>query len=109
MTINEAIKAAVEPVIPICVPGVYGGNAKEYCTFNYSEHPDMFGNDWPMCMKYLVQIHYFCETEKNPLNTKKQLRQALASSGFTYPSIIVASDDDGQHFVFECEYEDGDV
>ena len=109
MTINEAIIAAVETVVPVCVPGVYRGKEKEYCTFNYSEHPDMAADDWPLAMKYLVQVHYCCPAEKNPLAVKRAICRALAGAGFTYPSVVDASDEDGQHFVLECEWTDGDL
>ena len=109
MSVNKAIMGAVSPIIPICVPNVYRGTELEYTTFNYSELPDDFGDDSPGTIRYLVQVHYFCQTDKNPLGEKRKIRNALSASGFTYPSTTDASDDEGQHFVFECEYVDGDA
>lgn len=109
MSINAAIKAAVEPVVPVCVPNVYKGEAKEYTTFNATDLPDSFGDDSPETIRYLVQIHYCCPVDVNPLTTKRALCRSLAACGFTYPTVTDASDDEGQHFVLECEYADGDV
>ena len=109
MSINSTIRAAVTPIVPICVPDQYDGMATEYCTFNYSEIPDSFGDDSPHAIRYLVQLHYFFPTGANPYAKKKQLKNALLNAGFTYPSVTNASDGDGQHNVFECEYVDGDV
>ena len=41
---------------------------------------------------------------------KKQLRQALAAvRGFTTPEIVNASDEIGQHYVYEFQAVDGEV
>lgn len=109
MSVNKAIKTAVEPIVSVCVTDIYRGAETEYCTFNYSEIPDGFGDDTATAIRYLVQLHYFCPTESNPISVKKQLKTALHNAGFTYPSVTNASDEDGQHYVFDMEYVDGDV
>ena len=109
MSINTIIRAAITPIVPECVPDQYGGTATEYCTFNYSEIPDAFGDELPGAIRYLVQLHYFLPTGTNPCAKKKQLKNALLNAGFTYPSVTNASDADGQHYALECEYSDGDV
>jgi hypothetical protein len=109
MSINTIIRAAITPIVPECVPDQYTGTATEYCTFNYSELPDAFGDDSPHAIRYLVQLHYFLPTGVNPYTKKKQLKNALLNAGFTYPSVTNASDADGQHYALECEYSDGDV
>ena len=109
MSINSTIRAAITPIVPECVPDQYSGTATEYCTFNYSEIPDAFGDESPEAIRYLVQLHYFLPTGANPYAKKKQLKNALLSAGFAYPSVTNASDSDGQHYVLESEYCDGDV
>jgi hypothetical protein len=109
MSLNTVIRAAITPIVPECVPDQYTGTATEYCTFNYSEIPDSFGDESPEAIRYLVQLHYFLPTGTNPHAKKKQLKNALLSAGFTYPSVTNASDSDGQHIIFETEYSDGDV
>ena len=109
MSINSTIRAAVTPIVPECVPDRYTGTETEYCTFNYSEIPDAFGDESPHAIRYLVQLHYFLPAGANPYAKKKQLKNALLSAGFTYPSVTNASDADGQHYVLEAEYCDGDV
>lgn len=129
-TINERIIAAVAPVVPVCVPGVYAPDAGEaaeavYCTFNYTEHPAQFGDDGPGVLRYQCQVHFFAPrlmaagVSGNTLATRKALRRALFAAGFTYPSVTDASDwadtssrsgaRDYQHFVFEFEDTDGEV
>src|SRR5574344_792910 len=109
MSISGTIRSAVSPIVPECVPDQYGGTATAYCTFNYSELPDSFGDESPGAIRYLVQLHYFLPTGANPYAKKKQLKNALLNAGFTYPSVANASDSDGQHYALECEYSDGDV
>ena len=43
-------------------------------------------------------------TGKNPNPTKLRIQRALYDQGFTWPSITPASDNEGQGWVFECEY-----
>lgn len=109
MSINSTIRTAITPIVTDCVPDQYTGTATEYCTFNYSEIPDAFGDELPEAIRYLVQLHYFLPTGASPITKKKQLKNALLNAGFTYPSVANASDADGQHYVLECEYADGDV
>lgn len=45
----------------------------------------------------------------NPNSKKKAIARALNNAGFTYPEINNASDDDGQHYSFDCEGTDGEV
>jgi hypothetical protein len=115
VSLNTIIRAAITPIVPECVPDQYTGAATEYCTFNYTELPDAFGDEMPGAIRYLVQLHYFCPyigkngSYFNPYTKKKQLKNALLNAGFTYPSVTNASDADGQHYALECEYSDGDV
>lgn len=109
MSIDSAIRNAITPIIPIVKPNVYTGSETEYCVFNYTELPTLHGDNSPHAIRYLVQVHWFLPTGTNPNAKKKQIKNALMNAGFTYPSVINASDGDGQHFVFECQYVDGDV
>lgn len=109
MSINEVIRNAVLPIIPICEPDAYDGDAAEYCTFHYSEHASLFAEGSPDIIMYSVMLHWFLPKGINPMKKKTELRRALIKAGFTYPSTINASDKDAQHYVFEFQYADGDV
>lgn len=107
MSMNSIIRGAVAPVVPTCVPDLYGGKETTYCTFQYTEFPRNFGDDAPQETLYLVQVHLFAARGENTLKTRKLLRQALLAAGFTAPEIENASDETSQHYVFECEYAGG--
>lgn len=118
MSVNSRIIEAVRPVLSVCVPEPYtptGEDAeREYCTFQYSEVPDSFGDDGPEVVRCLIQLHYYAPLQltsgsNNTLAKRKALRMSLFRAGFTYPSVVDASDLDGQHFVFEFEDLDGRV
>ena len=109
MTVNEALRAAVLPIVSICEPDSYHGDSNEYCTFDYTEVPDSFGDDMPQAIRYLVSLHWYLPAGVNPIAKKKKIRKALLAADFSAPTIANASDDDGQHYVFACEYLDGDV
>lgn len=112
MTINERIKAAVEPIVPVCEPDMYGGDEEQYCTFNYNVRGDLFSDDAPSYDIFMVQVHLFAPYKKNTVGTRKAIKQALFSGGFTWPTEMDAgseysSEKVGQHIVFECETVEG--
>ena len=111
MDVIERLRDAVLPVVAVCVPDLYDGDAVEYCTFTVDESPEDFGDNAPNQMRHLVQLHYYLPPagEKDPRTTKRALCRAIFGAGFTYPEVTNASDETGQHFVFEFEDVDGDL
>jgi hypothetical protein len=104
MSINSIIKTTLAPVTSEIEPDVYSGTADEYFTFNYFSQGDDFADDAPQHERYNVQIHYVCPRGKNSLSIRKQIKQLLFGAGFTWPTVTDATDSDGQHWIFECEY-----
>ena len=103
-TLDDLILDAVTPVVKPCVPNDYTGEAVEYCTFNYNELADAFGDNRAHAMRALVQVHYLAPLKANTVVTRRTLWQALASvDAFTAPDIENATDQTGQHYVFEFE------
>ena len=102
-SINERIRKAVTPIVPVCVPDFYKGDAAEYCTFNYEEIPGGHGGNGPTVIRYLIQLHYFLPPGRSPVRKKRELARAILAAGFTYPEIHNASDGEDQHWAFEFE------
>lgn len=107
MSMNNKIRAAVLPVVSVCVPDLYTGEETTYCTFQYTELPQAFSDDAPQAAVYLVQVHLFAPRGENTLKTRRLLRKALLAADFTAPQVGNASDSTGQHYIFECEYAGG--
>lgn len=102
--LEPRIQAAVTPIVAELAPGVYTGNADEYCTWNASEIPQSFGNGRAHRVKHLVQVHLFMPLKRRPYAKKRALRRALMETpGFTAPIVTPANDGDGQHYIFEFE------
>ncbi len=114
MSINETIIQAVTPIVPVCVSDVYRPDAGEtpaevYCVFNYTESPDVFGDDEPQAIRYLIQLHLYLPLGQTPLRLKRQLRRAMLDAGLAVGDFLNLTDEDGQHYTLECEYADGEV
>ena len=75
---NNKIRAAVLPVVSVCVPDLYTGEKTTYCTFQYTEMPQAFGDDMPQITVYLVQVHLFAPCGENVLPLRKQRAQRAA-------------------------------
>lgn len=109
MTVNQALRSAILPLVPICEPDNYDGNASEYCTFVYDDSPEIFADGAPHAIRRLLVLHWYLPRNVDPLEKKRQICRALLDAGFTYPYVQNATDGVGQHFIFECEFADGDV
>ena len=112
MNMDERIRAAVLPIVQVCAPDFYDGEADTYCTFNMTEIPTAFGDDAPHAVRYLIQLHLFAPGQPKPPSTRmlrKQLCRAVLEAGFTYPEVTNAGDKEEQHYVLEFEGVDGDV
>lgn len=107
-SIGERIEAAVKPIVPICVPRLYGGVATEYCTYNYTETPDSFGDDTAEVLRCSVQVHWVFPwspgiSETDAVKAKKKALRRVLGAVMTSPAVTNAGDDEWEHYVFEGE------
>ncbi len=109
MTLNEKIIAVVTPIVPVCVPDLLVAEAgetppEEYCTFDFPLYADALGDDAAHLQRALVQVHYLAPLRANTVAARRALWLALAAvDEFTAPDIENATDQTGQHYVFEFE------
>lgn len=106
MNIDERIRAAVLPIVPVCEPDFYDGLESIYCTFNLNEIPVAFGDNAPRHSRCLIQLHLFAPGHPKPVTTRQirwDLCRAILAAGFTYPEVTNASEKDEQHYVLEFE------
>lgn len=104
MSINATIIAALAPLSCPVSAGPYNGTATTYITFNYFSSGDDFADNEPQHERLNVQVHYFCSLATNSVSVRDSIKQYLFAADFTWPTVTDATDSDGQHWVFECEY-----
>lgn len=105
---SEKLQAALSSVLPGSVfPHVFTGEGTKYFVWNYSVINTLWAESRPNAARYLVQAHYYCPHRENPRETLLAAERALVDAGFTWPELTDASDEEGQHWVLECEYADG--
>ena len=102
MSINSLLKAALEPIVPT-EADTYEGKQGTYITFDYQSIPDDWGDDEPGCERFLIPVHLFAPTGADTVQTRRTIKRVLVAAGTTWPSMVNASDKDGQHLVLECE------
>lgn len=103
--VDEAAMAAIAPLFPdACAPNEYKGNAVEYVVWNAYVIPQAYGERLPAAARYPTQVHYYLPSGVDPRPGRLALQRALFEQGFTWPSITNASDNEGQHYVLECDY-----
>lgn len=104
-SVDNALMDALDPILPGRVfPNVYVGRETEYLVTTVTTLPAVVGENGPAAARHLVIVRYYLPTGKNPNPTKLQILQALWDAGFTWPTIMPASDSEGQGWVFECEF-----
>lgn len=94
------------PIVPVCEPDFYEGEAPIYTTFNMTELPTAHGDDRPRLMRYLIQLHLFGPGYPKPVSLRQlrwDLCRAVLAAGFTAPEITNASERKVQHYVLEFE------
>lgn len=110
MSMDSLVRAALLPIVPIVQPQQYDGEALEYITYVCTTLPELPAEGRPAALRYLLQISWYLPHGVNPNEKKRQIAEELWAAGLTYPSVTDASDEEGQHYVFECEgAEDGHV
>lgn len=104
MTLNEEIINAMMTLgfaQNDIAPTVYTGESLEYIVFNYNISPSAFGDDYAMDAEYDIQIHYVCPHSVNRISKRANIRRVIENTFGDYPTETNASDEDGQHFVYE--------
>ena len=103
MTVNERLKAALEPLGEPMAPGTYTGPAETYITYNYGLIPAQSGDNWPLLYRALVQVHVVGPIGKPITPLVKRVMGALMGNEFTAPEVEPAGDQERQHMVIESE------
>lgn len=107
MTVNEALRAAILPLVPVCEPDIYDGPELEYCTFVYDDSPDVFADGFPGVIVHSVILNWYLPYGVDPIEKKRQICRALYAAGFTYPYVTNVGDGVSQRFTFECDFPGG--
>lgn len=102
-SIESRIRTALNGIVDVVEPIIYMGDAKEYIVFNYDEYPAIIADSTTETFRCLIQMHYYLPIKQNPRLKKAQIIEAITGAGFTVPAVTNASDEEGQHYVFECE------
>lgn len=107
MSVEERVKAALDvfgyPVEKSVLDAAAKRRPPRYYTFSCDSFGADFGDDEPGCERCLVSVHLFAPLDQNCLHQVRKTKRVLSKAGFTWPAVTDATDQDGQHFVFECE------
>lgn len=91
MSINETLRAVLEPIAP-AEADAYEGKKAVYITFNYHTTPINYGDDEPEQERVSVQVHLYAPLGYDITAKRRAVKKALASAGFTYPTYTNASE-----------------
>lgn len=104
MSVNEQIIAALAPLELSVTPDTHRpGQGEPYITFGYNVNGENFGDNVPQVEVYTCMIHLWAPSGRNMLALRQSIRRLLSSAGFTWPRETDAGDEDGQHYVYECD------
>ena len=108
MSINEIIINALSKFnLPIALNNYKNkDNLDMYLVWNVSDDRcTYYADNEPLFDTVSVQVHLFIKDNINYLQLKKDIRNSLCDSNFTYPSVTMLHEDEEKlnHIVFECE------
>lgn len=107
MSVEARVKAALDvfgdPVEKSVLYGAADQGPARYYAFSCRSFGGAFGDDEPDCERWLVTVHLFAPLTENCVRRARETKRALFAAGFTWPQYTDATDEDGQHLVFECE------
>lgn len=104
MSINERIIRALSPLGLPVTPDVHRvEDGDTYITFDFNVRGASYGDNVPQIEVSDVSVNLWAPSGKNVLQMRRMIRFLLSDAGFTWPDEITASDEDGQHFVYECQ------
>lgn len=107
VSMEARVKAALDPFGDPVEKSILDAEAQRcparYYAFSCSSFGADFGDDVPGCERCLVTVHFFAPLGENCIQRVRQTKRALFAAGFTWPQAVDATDQDGQHIVFECE------
>ncbi|MBD5098293.1 MAG: hypothetical protein HDT35_01870 [Clostridiales bacterium] len=107
MSAEARVKAALDvfgaPVEKSVLDAAAKDHPPRYYTFSCDSFGAAFGDNAPGCERFLAHIHLFAPLDHNCFQQVRKTQKALFAAGFTWPEVTDATDQDGQHFVFECE------
>jgi len=107
MSVESRVKAALDvfgdPVEKSVLYAASDERPPRYYTFSCESFGDDYGDDEPGCERWLVSVHLFAPLGENCIQRRNETKLALFAAGFAWPKCTDASDEDGQHLVFECE------
>lgn len=101
--IVAALSPFGDPVEKSTLYAAAGKRPRRYYTFACQSFGADFGDDGPGCERWLAQVHLFAPLAENCIRRARETKRALFAAGFTWPDMTDATDQDGQHYVFECE------
>lgn len=103
MTLNRRIIAALSPAGLPVYPDIYPGKESSYYTFHYDLLPRQPADNRPLFYLALIQVHLHAPLKQDTVSLRGQTVRLLTGNGFLWPEIVNATDENGQHFVFETE------
>lgn len=111
MNVGARVMAALDvfgdPVEKSLLYAAANKRPSRYYTFTCDSVGDDFGDNRPGHERWLVGVHLFAPLSENCVRRVQETKQVLFAAGFTWPRLVDATDEDGQHYVFECETVEG--
>lgn len=101
--VKAALDAFGDPVEKSVLDAAAKKHPARYYTFSCASFGADYGDDMPGHERWLVHVHFFAPLGENWNKRVRETKRALSAAGFTWPEFTDATDQDGQHFVFECE------
>lgn len=105
---NELLTSALKKITPTVREGVYTGeDADKYITYTYYVSGIHSANDRPTAKKWFVSVTLWARKGVPVYTEREKLRQVIEEIGGSYPSVMTATDNGWQQYVYEFYFVGG--
>jgi hypothetical protein len=103
MSVQADVIAALASFGYPVTESIYTGTESTYFVFTVKSVPVSHADDAPQHVRNLIMLRLHCPHTTDMTTTKKDIKLAVQTAGFTYPTETDASDDMTQIIAFEFE------
>lgn len=103
MSVQADVRAALASFGYPVAESIYADTESIYFVFTVNSIPVNHADDAPQHVKNLIMLRLHCPHTADMTTKKKEIKLAVQTAGFTYPTETDASDDKKQIIAFEFE------
>ena len=102
MSIDDIINGALSHIAPV-IPDYCDTVDEPVIVYNISSKGELYCDDYPVFDNYRIMLHLYAPMGTEIKSIIRKIKTSLVKAGFSYATIINASDNQSVHYVLETD------